>query len=353
MALLHFEGFEAYASSGQMGQQANTAGAGSISTSIVRSGARAYQVTADTMFRRLFTASGTTIIAGVGAYRQNNNNANMMIRLWSSSTSRTALYLTTDSVGQLQVFRGGPTGGAGENGTAGSGTLLWTNSESEPLSTWMHYELKVVLAATATGSWSLKRNGALVVSQSSVQTLENGADVVNAFISNKATGSLVNDFFIDDVYVCDGSGSANNDFLGPVRVAALRPTANDSVAMTPSSGANWQCVDETTPNDDTDYVSAPASGLPLTDRYTMSDLPAEASLIRGVRTLYRARKEDAALVELRGLVRSGGTDGLGTTRALDTAYTFYTDLFENDPNIGAAWTPTTVNAMTAGVRRVT
>jgi hypothetical protein len=353
MALLHFEGFEAYSTSAQMGQQSNTAGGGAINTSTVRTGARSYSVTADTMFRRLFTASGTTIIVGVGVYRQINTNANMFIRLWSSSTSRTALYLTTDSVGQLQVFRGGPTGGAGENGAAGSGTLLWTNSESDPLNTWIHYELKVALASSATGSWSLRRNGALVVSQSSVQTLENVADVVNAFVSNRANAATGNDFFIDDVYICDGSGSANNDFLGPVRVAALRPTANDSVAMTPSSGANWECVDDTTPNDDTDYVSAAPSGLPLTDRFVMSNLPAEASLIRGVRTLYRARKEDAALVEMRGLVRSGTTDGLGATRALDTAYTFYTDLFENDPDTAAAWTPTSVNAMVAGVRRVT
>jgi hypothetical protein len=31
---------------------------------------------------------------------------------------------------------------------------------------------------------------------------------------------------LDDVYLCDASGSRNNDFLGDVRVATLRPNAD-------------------------------------------------------------------------------------------------------------------------------
>ena len=62
---------------------------------------------------------------------------------------------------------------------------------------------------------------------------------------------------VDDLYVLDGTAStpANNDFLGDVRVEGLDPNAAGSnAAWTPSAGANYACVNETPPTDDTSYV---------------------------------------------------------------------------------------------------
>jgi hypothetical protein len=68
--------------------------------------------------------------------------------------------------------------------------------------------------------------------------------------------------WIDDLYVCDGSGSVNNDFLGECRVLTLLPSDgngsnNDFDTSAGGSPADHGAmVNDTTPNDDTDYVSS-------------------------------------------------------------------------------------------------
>ncbi|MFC7541032.1 hypothetical protein ACFQU2_18360 [Siccirubricoccus deserti] len=149
-----------------------------------------------------------------------------------------------NSSGNLYVGLGGPTTVTGL-GTDVS-TTLWTNTgEIEPLNSWIYYELKVSLTSTTAGSWSLRRNGQVVQAQSGVATLVNAADAISAVIveigiAGSTLPYIDQHFDIDDLYVCDGSGSALNDFLGSVRVRSLKPTANNSVAMTPNTGTIGQ-----------------------------------------------------------------------------------------------------------------
>jgi len=61
---------------------------------------------------------------------------------------------------------------------------------------------------------------------------------------------------IDDLYVCDGSGSINNDFLGDCVVRPLYPTSDAGTNdWTPSTGVNhYAVVDDQYWNDETDYL---------------------------------------------------------------------------------------------------
>lgn len=345
MALLFFEGFDSYGTGTQLAQQANFTGNPGIVTTNVRTGRACIDLN-NAFVRNSFALSGTTIVLGVGARWTAVGASQRVFRTWCSATSRSGIQVGINNSGQLTVGYGGSTNPNQDNNTA-FGVTLWTGTDIEPTATYVHYELKAVLSGTATGSWTLRRNGQVVQSQSGVITLANAADVVTGLILEGRPGSNTN---FDDLYVCDGSGSDNNDFLGPVRVNALAPTANDAVAWTPNTGANWDAVNDASPDDDTTYVSAASV---LTDRYTIADLPASAAIVRGVRVVYRARKEDAATVETRALIRSNVTEALGPTDALDTTYRYYTAYYATDPNTGVSWTPAGVNALTAGVRRVT
>lgn len=350
MALLMFEGFDSYGTAAQLSQQANLIAAGSggnpsIDTTIPRTGRACMGLGNTAYLRSSFTLSGTTIIVGFAAYWQTFHPGCRM-RLLSTTTNRSGLSVGLNASGNLVVGRGGPTVPIASGSAVG--TALWTSSDMEPILTWQYYELRVVMASTAVGSWELRRNGQLVQAQTNVITLENVADVINSAIFDTTPG-IVLPYFLDDIYICDGSGTANNNFLGPARVYSLAPTANSSVAWTPTPSPNWDAVNDAPPDEETSYVRATTA--PLIDMYQIADLPVSLTTVRCVRALYRVRKEDAAAVETRLRIQSGATVAEGPVDAPDTTYRYFVATFETDPNTGAAWTPAAVNALLAGFRR--
>lgn len=60
--------------------------------------------------------------------------------------------------------------------------------------------------------------------------------------------------------------------------------------------------------------------------------------INGVQINLQAEKTDAGLRSIQSVIRSGGSDTDGTSRALGTSYLILTQIAETDPNTAAAWT---------------
>ena len=97
--------------------------------------------------------------------------------------------------------------------------------------------------------------------------------------------------YFDDLYVCDGSGSVNNDFLGDVRVVTVRPNgAGGSTQWTPDSGSNYARVNETISGEDSNYVEDGTSGHE--DRYAYGDLSGVLG-IKGLVICTDCRETDA------------------------------------------------------------
>lgn len=343
MALLGFDGYDSYGSATDFNQQTNCTTNFSLGSG-GRTDKAFYGGGGQPFHRHTFNPSGSIIIVGMGITGGAWNGSNRILKLFNSNVNRQGLSITTNNVGQLQVHIGGRYE-AGNSMILPGTTVIWTNTDTEPTNTWLHYELKVDQHIT-NGSWTLRRNGAVVYSQSGVPTVTGAGDVANNFNFECSNGSMG----VDDVYWLDGSGTSLNDFLGPVRVRRGAPTGNVSVQMTPNTGTNWQAVDETGPDDDTTYVTGYAAGDK--DKYTLADLPPQASVVRAVRTIFRARKEDAAFVTMRSFIDSGGTIGNGATRAIDVTYSHYVDYFPTNPNTGAGWTWSAANAVTGGVERI-
>ena len=217
-------------------------------------------------------------------------------------------------------------------------------------SIWAYVEIKAVIHDTA-GSIVVKVNGVTVINVSGVDTRNGGTPKVDAILFGNGRGNNSNyDFYIDDIYVLDDSGSLNNDFLGDVRVACIRPDgAGNSTQWTPSAGSNWQNVDDEEPNDDTDYNSEGTAGDK--DLYTLTALPTSAGSVAGIREITRHRKDDAGAATIRQLIRTGSTDYEGSDVVVGDNYTYAQAIRETNPNTSAAWTESEINGLEAGVKR--
>lgn len=256
-----------------------------------------------------------------------------LIQLRDASTLQVDLRINTD--GTLAVTR--------------NGTTLGTSVAVLSTGAFSYIEFKVAIS-DASGTYDVRVNGANVLSGTGDTKNTANASANQIYIFGTSGGACVWD--IDDLYICDGTGNQNSDFLGDVRVDCYRPSGNgNSSGMTGSDGNstdNYALVDETTPNGDTDYVESSVAST--TDTYAVGDMTHTPTLIFGVQAVASAKKDDAGARSLANVVRSNSTDADGATQALSTSYAMYRDIWELDP-IGSpniAWTKTSFNAAEFG-----
>jgi hypothetical protein len=146
------------------------------------------------------------------------------------------------------------------------------------------------------------------------------------------------------------TGAVNNDFLGDVTVTALYPSgAGTTSGWTPSAGSNYQNVDETPANDDTDYNST--ATLNAKDTYAMQDCAAGAD-IRAVQILAAVRKGAEGPGQVKLVTRSSSTDYDGAAQGIGgTSYSYVREIRETDPATAAAWSESGWNAVEIGLKK--
>jgi hypothetical protein len=240
--------------------------------------------------------------------------------------------ITTDASGHIAILNS-------------SGTTIATGTTVLTTNVWYYIESKAVING-ASGSCEVKLNG---VSEIATTTGNFGSSGITAI--NYTSGGNGNNTDWDDIYVADSTGSApNNTYLGDVRVETIYPNgAGAHTAWTPNGAANnWDCVDETPPDDDTTYVSdATPNDI---DSYACIDIDGGATVYAVQVNLY-ARKDDAVTRQIAPLIRQSSTDYVGTTVTMASTYAFYSQLYDQDPT-PAAWTAAHVNADEFGVKEI-
>lgn len=216
-------------------------------------------------------------------------------------------------------------------------------------SSWNYMEAKVK-ADNAAGTVTVKVNGVQVINVAGVDTQVSANALIDQVAFGVQCGETSTGTYIDDIYICDDQGAVNNDLLGDVRIDTLYPDgAGNSADWTPSAGANWQCVDEAPPNEDTDYVEEGTTTDH--DTYTCDDTAVVAGTVYGVQQVLTARKDDAGSRGIKGMIRSGGADyAPGITHALSDSYYPFMSIFELDPDTAALWTLAGINAAEFGQR---
>jgi hypothetical protein len=212
---------------------------------------------------------------------------------------------------------------------------------------WNYWEVGVVFSS-ASGSIVVKINGAVIANITGIDTINPSSG--NAYFNILQWGdNALQGMVTDDFYICDGSGSANNTFLGDVRVFGLMPdAAGSSTQWTPNgAGANYECVNAIPPG--SAYISSSTAGQ--IDLYGMQTVPSALEII-GVQVSYLANKNDSGSRTIQSVIKSGSVEADGAANSLGSSQSYFSDVFYEDPNTSAAWTLAAVNAMQVGVEEV-
>jgi hypothetical protein len=281
------------------------------------------------MIRSVSAASGTTAIIGYARKYATVAVQELMFSFRLSGTVQFTLYQNTD--GSMTAYRGG-----GEASTPSGGTSLGSSAASVLTTGSQYIELKVVIDTGTSGSFEVRINGANVLSATGINTAGAGSSGWNSFRLG-IFGSAAGDG-LDDFYVCDGSGSYNNDFLGDIKVECKVASSGDgsNADWTPSTGTdNGAMVDEASYDGDTTYNSS--STVSQKDTYNFAALSSTGA-VKAVQHGTFARKTDAGLRAICSVARHSGVDYDGSNVYLGTTYTAVLRVMEENPGTAAPWT---------------
>jgi hypothetical protein len=181
-------------------------------------------------------------------------------------------------------------------------------------------------------------------------------DTLEGSAANMASLDLFNDannLTVDDVYVNDTTGSVNTGWWGDVVVTRLIPNAaGDStqwqIGGSSPPASNYQAVDETGPNDGTDYVYE--TTLNDLDLYNLPSLPSNLTDPKAVRVVIRAQKNDADLAQVSVVSKTGAGQSDGPDTPLSTTWAYDRRTMNTDPADSAAWTTTKIDALQIGLK---
>lgn len=224
-------------------------------------------------------------------------------------------------------------------------TILAASNVALREEAWNVIELKLTIHDT-TGTAILRINGVEQFSLTSTDTKVGSSTTAQGF--RYYGNSTAQAFSYDDLYICDATGSTNNDFLGSIRVDGILPNAaGDQTDWTPSAGANYAAVDENPQDDDTTYVEDSVSAN--FDLYNYASMPSVGTIL-GLQVNGTGRETDVTNYTLKQPVKSGTTTDTDAGVVLNTT-SFITKIrvLEQDPDTSAAWIESGVNAVQVGV----
>jgi hypothetical protein len=336
------DGFDHYGVSPNGGRDAMLAGVWAdmntgflVSSGIARTGTYSLRQvgSSNQRMRRLLGSNLTTVGIGFGLYLPQIPAGNNRIGVQLRDNSNVAVFTVTfQSDASIEVFRG----------YANTGTSLYRSGQVLTAQAWNHIEFKVFRNAT-TGTVELRVNGITIIDLTAQNTGSN--DFASVVFGDPSSGAASgSEFYLDDIFVWDTSGSYNNDFIGPQRIYTLFP--NDDTAQadwTPNSGSTgYTQLDEVQPDADTTYIEA-ASVNDISE-FELGNLPAGVSAISAVMTQSMLRKSDAGTANVQASLLSAAAVAAGTDRPITEVYTYWPDVFETDPNTGSPWTASGFNA---------
>jgi hypothetical protein len=320
MAILFMDSFDNYSSAQLLRKYSSGATSGFVTG---RFGSAAPIGGNGGNFTRILPAAKTTLIVGFNfnAAAATPSGTCVMMQAIDGATEQWSVRMTT--AGFFTFCR--------------NGTVLATSTAVPTFGAWNHLEVKVTIDDTV-GAYELRLNGTNILSATGVdtkQTANTTADRVNVGSFSQAGGTTC---AIDDYYILDTSGAANNNFLGDVKCISVLPSANGAnTGLTTSTGTNHAAlVDENPANDDTDYNESASVGVK--DTYDMAALTGSWASINGVQVNMVARKDDAGARSLCSVIRSAGSDFDGAAQTISsTSFLTYREIAELDPGTAAAW----------------
>jgi hypothetical protein len=170
-----------------------------------------------------------------------------------------------------------------------------------------------------------------------------------ALAKSNATGYITAGCYghYDDFAVNDITGTANASWCGRGGIEALVTTgAGASTDLTPSTGNNWDCVDEI-PASDADYVSGDV--IDDYDAYEMSN-PIYTGGVTAVCAWIRGSLSEAGAGSVAPVIRVGAGESTGADIGLDTTWRLVKAIYDVNPINSQTWTISNLNDLQLGVK---
>ena len=270
-----------------------------------------------------------------GAAHQTAYNDSSCVQFYGDSGTLVHIRITFNVRNGIDVWRG-----PGTTLLASSPDNVWAYGA------WNYFEVRVKVADSG-GIVQVRLNGSSTNVIDFTGDTRNGGTSTNIdsfMLATLGAGSPTSNW--DDLYICDATGTANNTFLGEVKVQTLFPTgAGATTGLAPSAGANWAAVDDAPPSS-SDFVSS--STASAKDTYAITDLTAGTTAVKGVRNTAYWRKTETSLATMRHVTRVGSTDYAGTSVTLTASSVPHSDYLNVSPATSSAWTVSEVNGMEIG-----
>lgn len=354
MARLYQTGFELNSATSGMEWQTSTGGF-ALSSSTVRSGSYAGRAnpTASTRYMTHTFQADTINTTYHRFYLNIATNPGATISIWQylDSGNTVAFSLRLTSAGVLQMVN-----------DISSATVL-ASSSALSTATWYRVEVKIVDHATTSAEMELKIDGTVVSTQTGLSGIAGGG----RFRLGAITGTSSPDLFFDDVAVNDTSGSYQTGYPGSGKIIHLRPNAaGDNAAWTAyvGSGANYERVDEVTPDDATSAVQSrttnqiddynvDASGIGSSDTVNVVAVGHRANRSAGTTSStynIRVKKTASGTVSESSTLTASSTTWRTNDPTTNNASPFALVTYL-DPD-SAAWTQSTLDSMQIGAKIV-
>ncbi len=317
MALRFVDGFDHYSLPSQLSMKYQTL---SISDATFMTGRRAGSQAL--LFRSaewiaVTLDNQTTWVVGLAVYFV-GNGTEAIVRFYDSAGDVQASVVVQTN-GTIRLYRGTTT------------TSLAVSDLALNLNTWYYLEVKINIADSG-GLFEARVNEQVWATYTGDTKQTSVAGASRVILYGRAADNA-----IDDLYICDGTGSSNNDYLGDCRVDTIYPNGTGAhSSFTPQgSGTNWENVDETLMDEDTSYNHSNTIGHK--DSFAFTNLPAITGTIFGVQACIGARKDDAGVRVVRPLTRIDGTDYEGGDQYLASSFLFARNIWEQNPDTSSAW----------------
>jgi len=346
MSIVFIDGFDHYptAQIGYKWDSQTTSGTLAVGSSYGRYGSQGLRITDIGAVGKVFVPANKLVLGFAFTVGSTMDTDQRILCAFTSIGSLQVELRITNS-NQLQITR--------------SGTAISGGVSTITLTPGVTYfcEFKVTFSSSiSAGDVVCKISGVTAIS------LPGGSSVVGAGgttangiqLGHGARGLFATNYQVDfdDLYLLNGGGTANNDFIGDNRVEVLWPVAQASDTDFSHTGAAdaASAINEHTCDFDTSYISSQTTGNKHT--FTYGSLGTTPDTIAGLQMVFMARKDDAGTRVGAGLAKIGGTEYVGDNFGIADAYNLGRSVFETNPATSAAWTPTDVNSIEAGIKLV-
>lgn len=288
--------------------------------------------------------SADATICGTMRFNMNgcDGNHGLALNLMDPSSNNGQIALVLRGDGRIELRSG-----LNSNDPMNGGTLLATSSAVFSASGWNSIQFKLVIS-DSVGEAHVRMNGGTTEVMTKTNINTRGGST-NNFVSRLSIYSSQNYtvsgcMYIDDIFLCSGTGPVPNDWLPELRCIQQLPVSSTQTQFVATGAAsNWQAVGNARSDGDTSYVSGSVAGTE--DRYGLSAIPANA-IVMGVGYYATWRKSDAGGVS--GVLTLNGVT-IGSNSAIAASYSTFS-AFRTLDEAGAAFTPAGVNAAVLGVK---